>query len=245
MFAYLVAKGLYRIGVDLNCPHCRLDSWIAVDFLEQKIVCDKCGREYDSTRQLVASNWRFRRSGVLGMEKNSQGAVPVALTLQQIENTFPAMSGNFYSPSLDVTLIAGTDRPRELDFVWITHGPYWRTTKTVVVIGECKDSLPIDANDFANLQKVADAFPSQRFDVFILLAKLCPFTDDELAHARKLNEGRQPRVILLTHRELEPYDIFERTKKECVFTLRGHAPEDLALAFAEIYFKGLPPAASK
>jgi hypothetical protein len=82
VFTFMVDKGLFRIGVDLNCPKCGMTSWVALDVLRQRAACELCGHEYDATRQLIPSVWRFRRSGVLGAERNAQGAVPVALTLQ-------------------------------------------------------------------------------------------------------------------------------------------------------------------
>jgi hypothetical protein len=47
---------------------------------------------------------------------------------------------------------------------------------------------------------------------------------------------------MLTACELEPYFIFERTKKECIFTERGHDPEGLASTTAQIYFREAGPA---
>src|SRR5258708_17448015 len=43
VFTYLVEKGLFRIGVELKCPHCRMNSWTALDVLKQKLVCELCG----------------------------------------------------------------------------------------------------------------------------------------------------------------------------------------------------------
>jgi hypothetical protein len=54
------------------------------------------------------------------------------------------------------------------------------------VIGECKDrGGTIEDNDVANIRAIADAFPSHRFEVFILLAKLAPFTEEEIARASR------------------------------------------------------------
>lgn len=99
-------------------------------------------------------------------------------------------------------------------------------------------TIPMDTLrvDIANLRRLADALPKNRFEVFFLLAKLRPFTSEEIALARTLNGPYQSRVIMLTARELEPYHIFERTKLE--FEIDEHAinAEDLALATAKIYF---------
>ena len=70
------------------------------------------GHEHDATRQSVNRQWHYRRSGLLGAEKNAQGAVPVALTLQQLQTNFNALlyNGN-YSPSLELTPKDGKNLP--------------------------------------------------------------------------------------------------------------------------------------
>ncbi len=167
--------------------------------------------------------------------KNNQGAVPVVLTLQQFDANHYGQI-HLYSPSLDLKPKDGMS-PFEIDFVWMTCGNARRKSK--IVLGECKDRPEdaIDQTDIDNLRRVADALPRDRFEAFMLLAKLAPFSDKEIALARTLNGEHHRRVILLTARELEPYHFFERTTKE--FSLikeHGSSPEDLALVTAQIYF---------
>jgi hypothetical protein len=240
VFAYLVEKGLFRIGAELTCLSCRLPSWTALDTLKQRVVCELCGDEYDATRQLVQGQWHYRRSGVMGAERNAQGAVPVALTLQQLETTLRGLNHGMYSPSLDLAP-KGIDLPRfEVDFVWVIPRTY-ADRKTAVLLGECKDQGAVKLDEFEkdveNLRRLADAFPRHRFDTFVVLSKLSPFTADEIQKAKVLNNRYEQRAILLTARELEPYMIYERTKLE--FTnIRGYgsSPEDLAQTTAQIYF---------
>jgi hypothetical protein len=68
------------------------------------------------------------------------------------------------------------------------------------------------------------------------LSKLCPFTPQEIEAAKDINGPYQQRAILLTARELEPWHIYERTKKE--FEIRGYggSAEDLAQATSSMYF---------
>lgn len=234
VFSYLVDKGLFRIGADLTCPGCRLLSWVALDNLQQRIVCALCGSEFDATRQLIDERWAYRRSGVLGLEKNNQGAVPVVLTLQQLDASV-GMRPRLYSPSLELTPKDATP-PLEVDFVWMICGD---RRKSVVILGECKDRLDdsIDETDIQNLRRIADAIPGSRFETFVLLAKLAPFTEREIALARTLNGDYSLRVIMLTDRELEPYHLLERTKKEHVdIDEYAASAEELAFVTAQIYF---------
>lgn len=242
VFEYLVEKGIFRIGAELTCPSCRMRSWTPLDALRQRLVCELCGHEYDATRQLVSGHWHYRRSGVFGTERNAQGAVPVALTLQQLEaNLHDGFSSDMYSPSLDLKASPGGNLPNcEVDFVWLI--PHRYSGKTGIILGECKDRGPLKPDEFArdveNLRRVADALPDRRFETFVLLSKLAPFTQQEIEIAKGLNGPYQLRVILLTARELEPWFIFDRTKTDVdVSGLRG-TPEGLAEATFEMYFKG-------
>ncbi len=249
VFTHLVGKGLFRIGVELKCPHCRMDSWTALDVLKQKHSCELCGHEFDATRQLVASTWHYRRSGLLGAERNAQGAVPVLLTFQQFDVNLKGLWHDVaYSPSLDLESEILGDPPKcEIDFVWLMPRSY--PDRVDVILGECKDRGgkkgpglkdigAIDQKDIDNLRKVADAFPRKRFAAFIVLAKLCPFTADEIALAKTLNDEYRRRVILLTARELEPYHFYDRTKLEYKGIKEyGSTAQDLANNTAQMYFK--------
>ena len=247
VFTYLVAKRLFRIGSRLNCPHCRMNSWIALDNLKQRVTCEMCGEQFDATRQLVAGDYHYRRSGVLGGEKNSQGAIPVILTLQQLQsNMSHGLQANLYSTSLELVPIDSDALPKcEVDFVWLVNGQY--PDKTAVIVGECKDrgrdakGGAIDLTDIGNLKTVANSLPSKRFDGFVLLAKLCPFTDEEVASARAINDRYRQRAILLTERELEPWRIYERRAPELGHDAYAGSPTELARNTARIYFSASAP----
>ena len=74
VFTHLVEKGVFRIGAELTCPHCRMDSWTALDVLRQRVVCELCGHEFDATRQLVRGTWHYRALWCTwGGEERSRG----------------------------------------------------------------------------------------------------------------------------------------------------------------------------
>ena len=116
-----------------------------------------------------------------------------------------------------------------------------------MLLGECKDRGgkkdggkdpgTIDKKDIDNLRRVADALPRKRFDAFMVLARLCPFSADEIALAKTLNDEYRRRVILLTARELEPYHFYDRTKLEYK-NIKEYAStaEELANNTAQMYF---------
>lgn len=211
VFSHLVAKGLYRIGAELRCSTCQLESWVPLDQLRQKVTCDLCGAEIDATRQLVEGEFAYRRSGVLGLQRDAQGAVPVSLLLQQLSAN---VMGSFlttaiWSPSLDVQPMDESWPQREVDFFIMEFFGRPEGSLTRVAFGECKDKgMSFDANDVETMRRVAAALPGERFEVYILFAKLSPFTRDEIALATDLSVDH--RVILLTDQELEPFNFYER-----------------------------------
>jgi hypothetical protein len=194
VFTYLVDKGLLRIGAELKCPTCSLPSWIALDALKQSNVCELCGATYDGTRQLVNGQFHYRRTGVLGLEKNSQGAIPVALVLQQLDI---ALGGVFhrsmYAPSYELEPQAGVNLPPcEVDFVKIIPDTF--PDRVQIIFGECKDEgSQIGAGDVENLRRIADALPVDRFDVrrTEASARAIERASSDPTLAKRLNEGRQ------------------------------------------------------
>lgn len=241
VFGHMVDKGLFRIGVDLDCSKCGMSSWITLDGLKQEATCELCGHTYNATKQILNSEWAFRRSGLLGAERNIQGAIPVALTLQQLNTTFDLVfSRSIYSPSMDLNPTKGSNHHKcEVDFVWLLNGHNLKPSD--LIIAECKDQGPINPADFLrdveNMRQVADSLPKHRFKTYILLVKLAPFTEEEISIARTLNGKHESRVILLTARELEPYQIYERLKDE--YNIKSYAawPKDLAEMTRQIYFE--------
>ena len=227
--------------MELDCPTCNLTNWIALDQLRQQNICEYCGTEFDATRQLVGAEFRYRRTGILGFEKNSQGAVPVSLLLQQLMVNFdsPEYDGA-YLPSFDLSPKAGVQLPTcETDFAIVL--PRNGLQRTQIVIGECKDrGGTIDENDVANMQAIADAFPKHRFEVYILFAKLASFTEEEIARAAILNGQYECRVLLLTDQELEPYRFYDRRKNQLKNETYASNPEDVARITHRMYFMKPP-----
>ena len=84
---YLLERRVFRVGLDLTCPNCRLPSWIHLDDVSTRSNCTYCDHEYDVTPQLRDRDWRYRRSGIFGRDDNQLGGIPVALTMQHLSTS--------------------------------------------------------------------------------------------------------------------------------------------------------------
>lgn len=243
VFSYLVKKGLFRIGRDVQCPNCRLSSWIPIDHLKQMLECELCGAEFDATAQLIDERWAYRRSGVLGSEKNAMGAVPVTLTLHQMYFSL-GMSEQAvrYSLSLNLTREGSPSNECEIDFAIMVPRSFPK--RAALILGECKDIGPIAPEEFRRdldtLDRIAAALPSNRFQTFLAVTKLSPFTQDEVACVRQLNSRGEQRVILMSNFELEQNWLLSGLKTRDGRELDTETPEGLVEASAELHMLSPP-----
>jgi len=216
VFSHLVEKRIFRVGADLLCPTCNLKSWMSIDDLAQRVDCAYCGAAIHTSKQLLDGGLTYRRSGLLGIERNLQGAIPVALVLQQLylDAFWITMPSAIYSPSLNIEALDGSwEGPKELDFFAMEFGRFAHGDRISVAFGEAKDRVKaFDAIDVATMRAVASAFPANRFDCYIIFAKLGAFSEDEIALAADLAQTHN--VILLTHNELEPLHAYDRAAEE-------------------------------
>ncbi len=114
----------------------------------------------------------------------------------------------------------------------VQFGRYPQGDRVRVVFGEAKDRIKqFDANDVATMRSVAATFPANRFDCYIIFAKLGDFTDDEIGLAGELAQTHN--VILLSHNELEPYYVYERASEE--LKLSGHDLDSLVQGTSILY----------
>jgi hypothetical protein len=194
--------------------------------LKLRVACPYCGSSVDTTRQLSDGQFTYRRSGLLGIERNLQGAIPVAMVLQQLWlNAFSGIGGGgaVYLPSLNIEAIDGSwPTTREIDFFAMELHPDSREGQTRVVFGEAKDrGNEFDANDVETMRLVAEKFKAGRFEPYILFAKLNTFSEAEIALAAELAQTHN--VILLSDQELEPLHAYDRASEE----VQKRHPHDL------------------
>jgi hypothetical protein len=248
-FLYLLKKGVFRAGLKLECLTCQLDFWVSLDDAQSTIQCPYCGFSFSVLPQLRDRNWAFRRSGLFGREDHQHGGMPVAVTLQQLETMF---HGRLlaYAPGMELKPSTATIDACETDLVVLASNSPRSGKPHELAIGECKDEGgEITEDDVRKLMKVSLVLEKSPCDVFIIFAKCGKFTTAEIERCkgarRKLFEHNgkavySHNVIMLSERELEPYYIYQETKKDFVIDQYPHSFDDLAINTENIFFDPKP-----
>src|SRR5207245_10742754 len=60
-FVYLLERGVFRAGLNFNCPACRLDFWLSIDDFATEVDCEYCGKGFNVMPQLRDRDWAYRR----------------------------------------------------------------------------------------------------------------------------------------------------------------------------------------
>lgn len=233
VLAHLLKKEIFRPGLKLACPNCRLEYWTSVDDLKTNSECEYCGQVANIGAQLKDRDWAFRRSGLFGRHDNQEGAIPVVLTLQQLAHV-GMLSEQLQTTAMTLEPKGASIARCETDFVVVKQRN--RDHRVQIAIGECKTRGSITQADVRNLICVANAFPHEKFDVFLVFAKLSDFTPEELDYIKEANGDHARRAIILSTRELEPWFVYERTEKE--FEIDRHAAsfEDMVKVTEAVFF---------
>jgi hypothetical protein len=239
-FKYLLAKQVFRVGLQLTCSRCQLDFWQSLDEVATMSTCEYCGQTFNIAGQLRDRDWAYRRSGLFGREDHQQGSIPVVLTLQQLHTTLNFHEMN-YSTAMTLTPTSAAITPCETDLVVLCQNHEGRVQ---LGIGECKGAREITDDDVAKLKRVADAFPTKKLDAFVIFSKLSGFSPAEIKRCQSVQDKYRHRVIMLTARELEPYFVYEDTEKEYDIQRAASTLEDLAFATDKIFLHPVKKAQS-
>lgn len=224
-FGYLLDHDAFRVGIELRCPRCELDFWISLDDAKSAVPCELCGEIFKTARLLQKLALKYRPSGLFSRGDDQQGAVPVALTLQQLDTLF--MNASLAHTALAFEPDSAAIQPCEADLVVLRRG---LDDVPELVIGECKsDGGEITEDDVKKLTAVVNTFPPDRVRTYVLFSKTGTFSETEVERCRAAQDSRRRRVILLSDRELEPYWIYEETAKEYDINPSAVSLSDLAM----------------
>lgn len=198
-FDFLLRHDFFRAGLELTCDRCGLESWLSLRQVDDEWICEYCGhRNTTSLHIRNRGDWRFRKSGLLAKDNNQEGAIPVLLSLLVVERVF---NGN---ATLRMTSVHIEGVPKcEIDFMAI----HYRGEEIEWALGEAKSAGGvIEADDVAHMKAVADKLKATGVKTYLVFSKTADSFSAEEMELVSAAKAEKYSVILLTNKEIEPYN---------------------------------------
>jgi hypothetical protein len=242
---YLISRGVFKLGIRVQCPHCLRNSWFSLESLHDTLACPKCLNSYPAIGNVSAPDWSYKTVGPFSVPRYAEGAYAVLLTLEFVGGHKAPMMRT--TPVMSFKAGASNKKDIEADVAMLWQESVDGGQIEGLLFGECKTYGVFGEKDFDRMRYLAEAFPGAVL-VFSTLRK--ELTPREMAAIKRITKaGRKywkPErpinpVLVLTGTELlssgSPPYCWERSLQE-KFS-RVHGLLDICDATQQIYL-GLP-----
>jgi hypothetical protein len=206
---YLLSKGIFRIGLKIQCPNCFRKSWYSLEDIKNICVCPKCINSFPSIGNIDNSTWSYKTVGPFSVPQHADGAFSVLLGLNFFNEHHTG--GVKLSPVFSFNAKNKDGTTLEADFAGFWQQSFARSSSDGLLFAECKTYNEFTKKDFDRMSLLAKRFPGAVI-VFCTLRK--KFTQKEIKNltriaktGRKYWKNNQPinPVLILTFNELSDY----------------------------------------
>ena len=104
------------------------------------------------------------------------------MTLQQLDSWSGTLTGFKYISATEILPDGADINKCESDFILVSQD---HEGKISLILSECKTRGEISDDDVNNLVKVAEAFPIDQINTYIVFSKLTDFSDEEIERCKK------------------------------------------------------------
>ena len=187
LYEYLVGRGIFKIGLRIQCPNCSRNSWFPMDNLRDQLTCPLCLSVFPAIGHVDdKSSWCYKTSGPFSVPGYADGAFAVLLAVDFFDDQ---LSNLHTTPILSFTAKASGKKDLEADFALLWQEAAYGENEEGVIFGESKTYGQFKKKDFDRMRFLAKTFPGAIL-VFSTLRK--SLTHEELtAIASIAKRGRR------------------------------------------------------
>lgn len=164
-------RGILKLGLGLNCPHCTHSNWYGLDRVDYSVTCERCLKKFPYPQGSKEPRWKYRVTGPFSVPNFAEGAYAVTLTLTTFAKRLSPVG------DISMTMTTGLNLTcdafaREIDFA------FWYSKERMLdqksephfVVGEAKSfaAEAIEKADLEALQAVAKVLPGTILVVSVL-----------------------------------------------------------------------------
>lgn len=220
---FLVEKGVFKMGLRLQCPHCLRNSWFSLDNIKDSFICPRCLNIFPAIGNVDGSTWCYKTAGPFSVPNYADGAYAVLLTADFLNDR--KMTTMRVTPALSFVAEAPGKGKLEADLAAFWQDSIYGERKDGILFCECKTYGVFQKKDFDRMKFLAKTFPGAVL-IFSTLRK--KINKNEIAEIKKIAKtGRKywkaerpiNPVLILTGNELfsnfgPPYCWDDETKKK-------------------------------
>lgn len=154
---YLLSKGVFKLGLRIQCPDCLRRSWFSLESVRDSFSCPRCLNTFNAIGTVNNSTWCYKTTGPFSVPQYADGAYAVLLTLGFFN------SHNLHtirtSPVLSFKAEGQDGKTLEADLAMFWQDAIFGERKDGILFSECKTYDSFKAKDFKRMRQLAKSFP--------------------------------------------------------------------------------------
>lgn len=187
LYEYLVPKGVFKLGLSIQCPRCLRHSWFPLETVRDTFSCPRCLNAFSALGTVENSAWTFKTAGPFSVPHYADGAYSVLLTLSFFDNRY--FSSLHTTPVLSFRADGPDGTTLEADLASFWQDVAFGERKHGILFGECKTYDRFRARDFKRMDQLAKNFPGAMLVFSTLRKSLAP--EEIKAISRIAKRGRK------------------------------------------------------
>jgi hypothetical protein len=157
LYEYLLTKGIFKLGLRVQCTHCLRHSWLALPNVRDSLACTRCLNTFPAVGNIDGATWSYKTTGPFSVPGYADGAYAVLLTLDMFSNH--KMSTMRTTPVVSFAAQAPNKQNLEADFGMFWQESLFGETRNGIMFGECKTYGRFARKDFDRMRHLAQNFP--------------------------------------------------------------------------------------
>jgi hypothetical protein len=154
---HLISKGIFHVGLRIQCPNCVRHSWFPVNQIENKFTCPLCLESFPAIGNVENGKWCYKTTGPFSVPNYADGAFATLLALEFFnEHKSVTMQA---TRSLSFTAKTSSDKLLEADFALFWQDSVYGEKRDGIAFGESKTYGQFQKKDFDRMRSLAKIFP--------------------------------------------------------------------------------------
>jgi hypothetical protein len=181
---YLISKGVFQVGLRVQCPFCFRNSWYSVEQIDKDFTCPRCLTTFSAIGNIEKGGWCYKTVGPFSIPHYADGAYATLLSLEFFSDmrlvTFKS------TPALNFTAVGPDKKNIEADFALLWQEAIRGEEQSGLLFGECKSYNKFEEKDFQRMRYLTKKFPGAVIVFSTLRKELTPKEIKGMARIAKM-----------------------------------------------------------